>query len=130
METPRILTDTSALASAGASGASGASDASGAVWRLVEPVRHLDANVIALPAGDAIAAHDGPDEDVLWHVIAGSGTLSTADGEVALAPGAVVWLPRGSRRAVRAGSEGLRYLSVHRRKGGLRIGRGPVGGAG
>lgn len=117
---PRILADTSALAQGAA-----APDERGAVWRLTEPTRHLDANVIAVPPGASIDLHVGPEEDVLWHVVAGSGTLATEAGEVSLSPGAVVWLPRRSSRAVTAGADGLRYLSVHRRKSGLQIGRRP-----
>lgn len=120
---PRILADTGALGE-------GAGDARGAVWRLAEEERHLDANVIALPPGEAIDAHIGPDEDVLWHVLAGDGALSTDDGSLELRPGAIVWLPRRSRRSVTAGPDGLRYLSVHRRKGGLQIGGAPPSSAG
>lgn len=118
--TPRILADTGALAASVA-----APDERGAVWRLAEPTRHLDANVVAVPPGASIDPHLGPDEDVLWHVVAGGGTLATADGDLALTPGAVVWLPRRTERSVIAGPEGLRYLSVHRRKSGLQIGSRP-----
>lgn len=117
---PRILVHTGELTAS-----AGDPDERGAVWRLAEPTRHLDANVIALPPGGSIDAHLGPDEDVLWHVLAGSGTLSTGDGEVELEPGAIVWLPRRTMRAVTAGDDGLRYFSVHRRKSGLQIGRRP-----
>ncbi|SFS11644.1 Cupin domain-containing protein [Agrococcus baldri] len=117
---PRVLADTSALGERAA-----APDERGAVWRLAEPTRHLDANVIAVPPGASIDPHVGPEEDVLWHVVAGSGTLATDAGAIALSPGAIVWLPRRSSRAVVAGDEGLRYLSVHRRKSGLQIGRRP-----
>jgi quercetin dioxygenase-like cupin family protein len=118
---PRIVADTEALAAR-----AGDPDERGAVWRLAEPTRHLDANVIALPTGGTIESHAGPDEDVLWHVLAGSGVLSTDVGEVALEPGAIVWLPRRSSRAVAAGEQGLRYFSVHRRKSGLQIGTRPA----
>ncbi len=118
---PRILASTGDL------GAAADPEARGAIWRLEEAERHLDANVIALPPGERIEAHAGPDEDVLWHVVAGSGTLATDDGELELLlPGAIVWLPRRSTRAVTPGPEGLRYLSVHRRKPGLGIGRAPA----
>ncbi|SDS17765.1 cupin domain-containing protein [Agrococcus carbonis] len=120
---PRIVADTGLLAAAAAD--ADRADERGAVWRLAEAERHLDANVIAVPAGASIDRHVGPDEDVLWHVVSGSGTLSTDEGDVALAPGAVVWLPRRSRRAVTAGEAGLRYLTVHRRKPGLQIGERP-----
>lgn len=93
----------------------------GAVWRLEPASRGLDANVIDLPAGDEIAAHDGPDLDVLIHVLAGSGTLETENGPIALATGTIAWLPPHARRRFIAGAEGLRYFSVHRRKPGLGI---------
>ncbi|MCH1884013.1 cupin domain-containing protein [Agrococcus sp. ARC_14] len=118
---PRILAHTAALTASASD-----PDERGAVWRLAEPTRHLDANVIAVPPHASIDPHAGPSEDVLWHVIAGSGTLATDDGDVALSPGAIVWLPRGSKRAVIAGDAGLRYLSVHRRKSGLQIGSRPA----
>lgn len=98
----------------------------GAVWTLPARERDLDANVIHLPAGEAIGAHAGPDLDVLIHVVAGSGRLGTELDEVALEPGQLLWLPRRSRRSFAAGTEGLTYLTVHRRRTalGLGIGRG------
>lgn len=97
----------------------------GAAWKLAEAGRGLDANLIHLPAGDSIAAHEGPELDVLVHVAAGSGTLSTAEGELPLTAGDVVWLPKLSVRGFTAGAEGMRYLTVHTRKPGLQIGERP-----
>jgi uncharacterized protein (DUF2249 family)/quercetin dioxygenase-like cupin family protein len=116
---PRVLADTRALARADDV------DASGAVFRLTMGNRDLDSNVIALPPHGSIGEHAGPDLDVLLHVIAGDGTLTTEDGEVALVPGALVWLPKRSRRQFAAGAGGLRYLSVHQRKPGLGLTRRP-----
>ncbi|MFT2020017.1 hypothetical protein ACMA1D_29900 [Streptomyces sp. 796.1] len=45
----------------------------------------------------------------------------SAEGQL-VGPGDLVWLPRGSRRAVAAGPDGLVYLTVHRRRPGLTIG--------
>jgi uncharacterized protein (DUF2249 family)/quercetin dioxygenase-like cupin family protein len=117
---PRVLADTAALGSD-----VGAPGVSGAVWRLQEEERDLDSNVIALPPGGGIGAHAGPDVDVLIHVIAGSGSLSTELGTLDLEPGAVVWLPRRSRREFTAGAEGIRYLTVHRRRQALAINPAP-----
>lgn len=110
---PHVLVNT------GAATESSAADASGAIWRLQVRRRDLDSNVIALPAGESIDAHHGPDLDVLVHILAGSGQLGTETGEIDLAPGALLWLPRRSRRAFRAGPEGLRYLTVHQRRQSL-----------
>src|SRR5690625_1231292 len=111
---PRVLVDTTEIA-AGA----GERGLGGAVFSLRMRERDLDSNVIALEPGGAIAEHWGPDVDVRIHVIAGSGYLDTETGEVDLVPGVLLWLPKRSRRAFRAGPEGLRYLTVHRRREAL-----------
>jgi uncharacterized protein (DUF2249 family)/quercetin dioxygenase-like cupin family protein len=110
---PRILADTNDFR------ADAEPDATGAVWRLEARERDLDSNVIALPAGGGIDAHTGPDLDVLIHVLSGGGSLITEAGTVELVPGALLWLPRRSRRRFTAGPGGLRYLTVHRRRQAL-----------
>jgi quercetin dioxygenase-like cupin family protein len=95
--------------------------AKGSVWQLDPAARDLDANVIALPAGGSIEGHVGPDLDVLIHVLEGSGTLGTESESVGLDVGSIVWLPKRSWRRFEAGSQGLRYFSVHHRKPGLSI---------
>jgi uncharacterized protein (DUF2249 family)/quercetin dioxygenase-like cupin family protein len=97
-------------------------DATGAVWKLQFRERDLDSNLIALPPGGTIEAHDGPDLDVLIHVLAGSGELTTERGVLDLQPGALLWLPRRSRRRFTAGPEGLRYLTIHQRRQALALG--------
>ncbi len=116
---PRLVADASALLAELPAGRSGS------VWQLSPAARDLDANIIALPPGDEIAAHDGPDLDVLLHILAGTGTLETETGEIALAAGALVWLPRRSRRRIAAGAAGLQYFSVHHRKPALTISAAP-----
>ncbi len=98
------------------------SGASGAVWSLPHG-GDLDANAVWLRAGDGIDEHVNDDVDVLVVVWRGGGDL-TADGLVtALRPGVVAQVPRGARRGIRAGADGLTYLSVHRRRDGLTISR-------
>ena len=80
--------------------------------------RGLDANIIRLRPDGQIQAHLGPDLDVLLHVLAGSGQIATATDPISLQPGAVVWLPRRSQRAILAGPDGLTYLSIHPRRPG------------
>lgn len=109
---PRILTNTAALEP-------GHPDTTGAVWTLPVRRRDLDANIIRIAPHGRIEAHNGPDLDVLIHVLAGTGTLTTELGELELAAGALVWLPRRSQRAFTAGPQGLRYLTVHQRRQAL-----------
>lgn len=99
----------------------------GVAWKLAESGRQLDANVVRLPPGAGVGTHAEPDLDVLLLVISGTGELHTPDeGEPQpLAEGALVWLPHGSTRSLTAGDTGLGYLTVHRRRPGMRIGRRP-----
>lgn len=93
----------------------------GVLWKLAEPGRQLDANVVRLPAGEHIAAHAEPDLDVLVLVVAGGGVMDTPGGALALAEGALLWLPHGSTRGITAGPDGLAYVTVHRRRPGMQI---------
>ncbi|MGW3946146.1 cupin domain-containing protein [Micrococcus endophyticus] len=117
--TPRILADVAELT------ADPAGAAPGAAWRLEQEPRDLDANVVRLPPGGRNEPFDGPALDILVHVVAGSGLLHTADQDVPIRAGQVLLLPRQSRRGFTAGPEGLAWLTVHRRKPGLGIGRRP-----
>lgn len=113
---PRLLFDL--YAGAGAS-------AHGVVWRLDEPGRQLDANALNLAPGQRIETHTEADLDVLLVIVGGGGTLTTEAEPLALAPGTLAWLPHGSTRSLTAGAEGLTYLTVHRRRPGMRIGPPP-----
>lgn len=106
---PHIVGNMDALTHAGA-------DARGAVWRLQSEERDLDSNLIHLPAGEAIGDFDGPDLGSLVVVLSGSGTLRTAEGEIPLEPGQILWLPKLSRRGYQAGPNGLGYLTIHQRR--------------
>jgi|GEM_PF-1207871 len=163
---PRLLMEV------GATLAAAPPEQRGALWRLAEPGRQLDANLVRLPPGARVAAHAEGVLDVLLLAVAGSGSLrpepipagggaetgggaagggavvgggaaggaeaaggaaegSTEAGgarseEIALAPGAAVWLPRGSRRSLSAGPDGLAYLTVHQRRPGLAVGPRPA----
>lgn len=105
---PRVLANTAEVAAE--------PDVTGAVWKLEVRERDLDSNVIALAPGGGIDAHAGADVDVLIHVLSGSGLLVTEQGEIELVPGALLWLPKRSRRQFSAGPDGLRYLTVHQKR--------------
>lgn len=111
---PRLLHDTKTLAGLD-------SARTGALWRLAEPGRQLDANLVHLPPHGAIDRHVEPDLDVLLLVVSGDGTLTTAQERRPLTEGCLAWLPRGSGRGLAAGADGMTYLTVHRRRPGMRI---------
>lgn len=114
---PRVLADTTALG--GTDRTTG--DATRVTWKLLMRERDLDSNIIALDPGEVIDAHAGPDVDVLIHVIAGSGELTTELDTLTLRGGTLIWLPRRSRRSFAAGPDGLRYLTVHQRRQALTL---------
>ncbi|MGW3498214.1 hypothetical protein [Streptomyces sp. NPDC001020] len=111
---PQLLCDTRALTEVAAAPA-------GALWKLAESGRQLDANVIRLPAGHRVDTHTEPDLDVLLLVLTGDGTLTTPQNPQHLSEGALLWLPHGSTRSLTAGEHGLSYLTVHRRRPGMQI---------
>lgn len=102
--------------------ASAGEEQGGALWRLAEQGRQLDANLVRLSPGATVAEHVESDLDVLLVVVEGDGRLDNGVAGQPLEPGAVAWLPRTARRALAAGPNGLAYLSVHQRRPGLRIG--------
>lgn len=70
---------------------------------------------------------------MLIYVLAGSGRLATELDDLELRAGALIWLPRRSRRSFAAGPGGLRYLTVYQRRralaltlAGVRPGRTPA----
>ena len=111
---PRLLCDTTQLTAAD-------SDATGAVWKLMMRERDLDSNIIRLPANGSIDRHVGPDLDVLVHVLAGSGEVTTELNTITLTPGSLLWLPRRSVRQFTAGPDGLSYLTVHKQREALTL---------
>ena len=109
---PRVLGNTATLTGDDTT-------AKGAGWKLRMAERDLDSTIIQLPPQGTIAAHAGPELDVLLVVLAGSGQLTTELNVVDLRPGALVWLPRHAQREFTAGDDGLRYLTVHHRREAL-----------
>ena len=79
----------------------------------------LNVNLVRLTADEYLEAHINAEVDVLLVGVAGAGVVELAEGEEPLAPGAALYIPKGARRAIRASSQGLAYLTCHRRRGGL-----------
>lgn len=105
--------------------ANAAADQGGALWRLRDGDRQLDANVVRLPPGAEVAPHTEADLDVLLVVVAGGGRLTLAGAEREVRSGSLTVLPRGTPRGLAAGPDGLVYLTAHRRRAGMAIGRRP-----
>jgi quercetin dioxygenase-like cupin family protein len=91
----------------------------GPVWGTAS--EDLNATILEWRAGGGPPEHVNAERDVVLVVLAGSATLEL-DGEPrAVAEGEVVVLEKGRRRRIVAGPDGVRYVTVHRRRGGLTI---------
>lgn len=93
----------------------------GAVWSLPHD-GDLDANLVRLAPGQSIGAHVNVEVDVLIVVRRGDGSVHVDDVTWPLAPDSVALVPVRSQRSISAGTAGLEYLSIHRRRDGLAIG--------
>ena len=91
----------------------------GPLWGMAST--DLNATLLAWPPGHEVAEHVNEELDVLVIVLDGHGS-AIIDGEVHdLAAGSAILIPRGTRRRIKAADAGVRYLSVHRRRGPLQI---------
>ena len=96
----------------------------GVVWSL-EGSGDLNANLVRFGAGGGVLGDLGAathQVSVLIVGVSGSGLVSVDGEEHPVSDGVMVFVPKGVRRSTLATSEGFAYLSVHRRRGPLRIG--------
>ncbi len=94
-------------------------EGSGPVWATES--EELNATLLYWRAGEGPPEHINDERDVLVVVLAGSAIVSTDEDERELAVGEATIIAKGRRRKISAGREGVRYLSVHRRRPPLQI---------
>jgi quercetin dioxygenase-like cupin family protein len=92
----------------------------GVQWSLPAP-SDLNANLVHLDAGSAVQDHVNSHVDVLFVVVAGTGTLRVDGHDLPLEPFTVVHVAKGSARAIVAAEHGLSYVTVHRDRGPLQV---------
>jgi quercetin dioxygenase-like cupin family protein len=90
----------------------------GVVWSASPAGVHV--NLVVLDPGGSIAAHRG-ELDVLFVIVQGDGTLTVDGTPAAVSSSTALLVPSGATRAVDAGAEGLRYLTIHAQRGPLSI---------
>ena len=93
----------------------------GVLWTL-EGSEDLNANLVSFPSGEGVGEHVNGEVDVLFVGISGVGGVVVDGRGCALRAGTVVFVPKGARRSTRSESQDFAYLTVHRRRGPLRIG--------
>lgn len=94
----------------------------GVLWTL-EGSEDLNANLVRFPTGEGVGGHVNGEVDVLIVGVSGAGRVDVDGRDYRLRAGAVVFVPKGTRRSTTSDSADFAYLTVHRRRGPLRIGR-------
>jgi len=93
----------------------------GVVWS-VEDSDDLNVNMVRFTEGEGVGEHVNHEVDVLLVGVSGSGEVRI-DGELhRLSGGTLILVPKGARRSTRGVSAAFAYLTVHRRRGPLKIG--------
>jgi quercetin dioxygenase-like cupin family protein len=98
-------------------------EGTGPLWGMAS--NDLNATLLAWPPGHELVEHTTRELDVLIIVLQGAGVATVDEQELGLVQGSALLIERGSSRAIRAGPDGLRYLSVHRRRGPLQVAAPP-----
>lgn len=95
--------------------------ADGVVWSL-QGARQVEANLVVLGPGGMIGEHVNDVVDVLIVVVGGSATVVVNEVALPVALHDLVFVPRLAPRAIKAGPDGVRYLSTHVARPGLTVG--------
>jgi quercetin dioxygenase-like cupin family protein len=93
----------------------------GVVWTL-EASSELNANLVRFEAGGGVEEHVNDEVDVIIVGISGSGFVIVDGKEHPVSNGTITFVPIGARRSTRSTSGEFAYLTLHRRRGPLRIG--------
>ena len=94
----------------------------GPLWGLES--EELNATLLEWGPGEGPPAETvNAERDVLVFVHEGSLTLTLDGVDEVVEAGRGVVVAKGVRRRIVAGPEGVRYLTAHRRRGGLQIGK-------
>jgi quercetin dioxygenase-like cupin family protein len=92
----------------------------GVVWSLREG-DDLNVNLVRFTEGEGVGEHVNDEVDVLLVGTSGSGEVRINGRARCLSCGALIFIPKGARRSTRGISADFAYLTVHRRRGPLKI---------
>jgi quercetin dioxygenase-like cupin family protein len=94
----------------------------GVLWTLGQS-DDLNANLVRFAPGEGVGRHVNYEVDVLVLGLSGRGEISINGDERTLVAGVVALVPKGASQSIRSDSEDFAYLTVHRRRAPLSIGR-------
>lgn len=98
-----------------------AGDGHAVLWGLA--TTDLNVNLVQWAAGEGVDDHVNGERDVLIVVVGGSGTITVDGTAIAVSEEQCLVIPQGTHRSIRSGPDGIRYLSAHRRREPLTLGR-------
>ena len=81
----------------------------------------LNATLLAWPEGDGPAEHVNSECDVILLVLAGAATVTIEGEPHVVHAGDALIIEKGRSRSISADRDGVRYLSIHRRRAPLQI---------
>jgi quercetin dioxygenase-like cupin family protein len=94
-------------------------DGRGPAWGTAS--EELNATLLVWRPGDGQPEHVNDGRDVAIVVIEGSGSLTVDGVGYDVRAGTLAVVPRGATRSIVAVADGLRCVTVHRRRGGLGV---------
>jgi len=92
----------------------------GTVWTQ-ESSEDLNVNLVRFEAGEGVGVHRNDEVDVVFVGVSGSGTVVVNGEAFPLEPGHMVYVSKGNLRATRSTNGEFAYLTIHRRRGPVRL---------
>ena len=89
----------------------------GAIWS--HAGTDLNANFVLFDEGQGVAEHINDEVEVLIVPLLGMGFVAVNGRHHSLAPGEVITIPAGARRAIGSAGGQFGFLTCHRRRAGL-----------
>ena len=93
----------------------------GTIWS-IEASPDLNVNLVRFGVGRGVGDHANDEVDVVFVGVSGTGVVEVDGCEHALEAEKLVFVPKGARCSTRGASEEFAYLTIHGRRGPLRIG--------
>jgi quercetin dioxygenase-like cupin family protein len=97
-----------------------AEEQTGVVWSLQES-GDLNVNLVQFAEGEGVGEHLNDEVDVLFVGVSGSGEVRINGTLHGLSSGTLILIPKGAQRSTRGISANFAYLTVHQRRGPLKI---------
>ena len=94
--------------------ATGLAGTNGAIWGT--ETEDLDATIVRWEPNLGVAEHTNDEVDVVMTILCGGGLAIVNSEPHALVTGQILVIPKGISREIKANSDGITYLNVHKRR--------------